>query len=343
MQGAEAARQLLVPACSLPAVSTAPLHRLKHPTDCIIQLCTPPHRSAGGRPGQHNAKAAPGSPATPPPSRGGGGRGCPSEGEVYAHATALPPPAASATLIAAAHHTHLTGIYRIGNTLLQAVDAAKKKAIRQHVDVETFQALVSAAHLHPMRGGLRIAAASGGKPAPAPRHFRPDGTIAPPTDSSAYLPAGPRTSSSSSRADEDALRSGSHFARAWRAAPAPADRLRLLRRAVEAGALPRLIRLELSSQMLEEIVGCLAGDPAAATQQAGPERPAAAAAATLDLASAVLRAAEGAAVFAVARAGLSLQGRQRLASLVGALASSGQASSTELQAHVAPRNNVSRV
>lgn len=176
----------------------------------------------------------------------------------------------------------------------------------QRVDVETFQALVSAAHLRPLRGGLRAVAEPGGKPA-ALRRFRADGTIAQPESAA---PSSSATSASSSSVGTTALRSGAQFARAWRSAPA--HRLDLLQRAAEAGALPRLLRLELSSRMLEELVGCLA-DHATAAAAAVAEQAASA------LAAAALEAAAGAAGYAVAVAGLSLQGRQRMAGLAGTL------------------------
>ena len=201
---------------------------------------------------------------------------------------------------------------------VQAVDATKKRAISQHVDVETFQALVSASHLRPMRGGLRIVGATqGGKPA-APRHFRPNGSFAQP----ASVCASGTTNSSRSCSQtvlEEALRSGAHFGRAWRAAPAAADRLQLLRRGCEAGALPRLLRLELSSRMLEDILACL--DPHLQHQQAQAAGGSGEAASSLE--AHVLQAAAAASGFAIAKAGLSLQGRQRMASLGKALEGGG--------------------
>lgn len=222
----------------------------------------------------------------------------------------------------------------------QAVEAAKKEAVARRVDVETFQALVSAAHLQPMRGGLRLAPAAGsGKPA-VPRHFRADGTLAGSSGSS--LPASTaacQATAGSSTTCDSALRTGALFVRAWRAA-APAGRAELLRRAVAAGALPRLLRLELSSLLLEELLDCLpnaaaaAGETAAAgaaaevatcpsTAAAGADSPATAAAgaepSNSELAQAVLQAAEAASSYPVAKAGLSLQARQRLAGLRAAL------------------------
>ena len=221
----------------------------------------------------------------------------------------------------------------------------------QRCNVETFEALVSTAHLRPMRGiaGFRIAAGPVGKP-PAPRCFAPDGSITAPAATPA-VPLGGATGGKSS-GDEAALRSGALFMRAWRAAPAPAERRRLLARACAAGALPRLLRLELSSRLLEELLACLGGSdaggaaaqPAAAAavpdagaeeaaeqatqgQQAEQQRQqaaavstaAAAAAEAAPLAAAVLEAAAGAAGFAVARAGLSLQGKQQLECLQAAV------------------------
>lgn len=222
----------------------------------------------------------------------------------------------------------------------QAVEATKKEAVARRVDVDTFQALVSAAHLRPMRGGLRLApGGAGGKPA-APRNFRPDGTLSDgssaPSSSTALAAAHGSTSS------DDALRSGALFVRAWRAA-APAGRAELLRRAVAAGALPRLLRLELSSRLLEELLDCLSaavsagtgaaadaavsatgkstgvGMAAACSPPAAAETAADAEPKDHELARAVLQAAEAASSFAVAEAGLSLQARQRLAGLRAAL------------------------
>ncbi|KAL4451616.1 hypothetical protein ABPG75_007278 [Micractinium tetrahymenae] len=206
----------------------------------------------------------------------------------------------------------------------KALDAAKKRAVAQRCDVETFQALVSAAHLRPMRGtGLRIAPGPVGKPA-APRCFAADGSITAPAAAPAPLVAAAIAGGSAAVADE-ALRSGAHWARAWRAAPAPADRRRLLRRACAAGALPRLLRLELSSRLLEDMLGCLELEedlldapapqhqhPAAAAQGAPAAQGQSALAAT------VLAAAAGAGGFAVARAGLSLHGRQLLERMAAA-------------------------
>lgn len=199
---------------------------------------------------------------------------------------------------------------------LQALDAAKKRAVAQRCDVETFQALVSAAHLRPMcgGGGLRITPGASSKPA-APRCFAADGSITAPAAAPAPLVVAAIAGGSAAAADE-ALRSGAHWARAWRAAPAPADRRRLLRRACSAGALPRLLRLELSSRMLEEMLACseledimdapVHEHPAAALQSTtAAEKPP-------TLAAAVLAAAAGASGFAVAKAGLSLHRRQLL-------------------------------
>ena len=216
----------------------------------------------------------------------------------------------------------------------QAVEAAKKEAVARRVDVETFQALVSAAHLQPMRGGLRLAPATGNGKLAVPHHFRADGTLVGSSGSS--LPASAAASQAtagSSTASDSTLRTGALFVRAWRAA-APAGRAELLRRAVAGGALPRLLRLELSSRLLEELLDCLpnaaaAGETAAAgaatevancpsTAAAGARSPAAAAGAEpsdSELAQAVLQAAEAASSYPVAKAGLSLQARQRLAGL----------------------------
>lgn len=242
----------------------------------------------------------------------------------------------------------------------QAVAAAKKHAVAQRVDVETFQALVSAARLAPVQGGLRLDGTRLGKPA-LPRQFLPDGSLpgaaapaAPGTRGGALPPGAPSSDEPglSSQALDAALRSGAHFKRAWRAA-SPASRVALLQHAKRAGALPRLLKLELSSRMLEEAVSCLAGHleaagaaptragTAAGTVTAGQHAGGAAAtpgsidngntsAGTAEweqaaaLAAAVLHAAEGASSWAVAKAGLSLQGRQGLASLGDLLAARGR-------------------
>jgi hypothetical protein len=215
---------------------------------------------------------------------------------------------------------------------VQAVDATKKRAISQHVDVETFQAPVSASHLQPMRGGLRIVGAmQGGKPA-APCHFRADGSIAPPASVCANVASSSSSSPCSQTVLEEALRSGARFGRAWRAVPAASDRLQLLRRGCEAGALARLLRLELSSRMLEDILACL--DPQQQHRQAeaagGPGE------AASSVAAQVLQAAAAASGFAVAKAGLSLQGRQRMASLGAALEGSGPMSAGSDSSTVQP-------
>jgi hypothetical protein len=211
----------------------------------------------------------------------------------------------------------------------QAVDAAKKAAIRQRVDVETFQALVSAAHLRPMQGGLRFQPGHSSKPSTAHRHFLPDGTIAPLPSSTSIKP---RSGLPSPTATDNALRSGADFQRAWRAAPAGKGRLPLLRRAWQAGALPRLLKLEVNSRLLEDVLDCLVANVGAdeadgVTPTSG--RPSDAA----GLAAAVLEAAASASAFEVALAGLPLQCRRRLASLVHGLEASGVASSALLQAY----------
>ena len=210
----------------------------------------------------------------------------------------------------------------------------------RRVDVDTFQALVSAAHLRPMNSSLRLApAAAAGKPA-AQRHFRPDGTLAgssPVLASGAVRPAPAAAAACPSAAAPDAaLRSGARFVRAWRAAP-PAGRLDLLRHAVAAGALPRQLRQELSSRQVDEMVACLAdhlaADGAAAgapkdgvlAEQGTPGAAAAGAAAAApvlvprQLAAAALQAVTAASSYAVAEAGLALQARQRLTGLRAAL------------------------
>lgn len=202
---------------------------------------------------------------------------------------------------------------------LQAIDAAKKRAVAQRCDFESFQALVSAAHLRPMRGGsgLRITPGAARKPT-ASRCFAADGSITAPAAAPAPLVAAAIAGGSAAAGDE-ALRSGAHWARAWRAAPAPGERLRLLRRASSAGALPRLLRLELSSRLLEDMLACLELEDIVAAPAQHGEHPRAAphpSAPALDgqptLAAAVLAAAAGASGFAVAKAGLSLHTRQLL-------------------------------
>lgn len=188
----------------------------------------------------------------------------------------------------------------------------------RHVDYETFQALVSAAHLRPLAGGLRLGGGGGGRAA-ALRAFRTDGSIVEPCTQ-----VGGGTRGSRKVAEEGVLRSGVQFARAWRASPAAADRVALLRRAMGAGALRRLLRLELSTQLLQEMVACLdvarqadAAEDALAGSEGSSSTTRAEAAA---LAAAVLDAAAAAVPYGVARAGLSLQARQRLAALEAALA-----------------------
>ena len=229
--------------------------------------------------------------------------GAPRHGPVMA---AAPPPPLRRRAAAAAHPASLCP----GPP--QALDAAKKEAVVRRADYDTFKALVSAAHLRPMRGGLQLGSGgTGGKP-PAQRTFRPDGSIAPPLSG---ITTASSAAEGSSKVLDDVLRSGSAFVRAWRAAPAAADRQELLQRAHSAGALARLLRLELSSRLLEEALACLEADPAAAASAAADADPGAAP----HLAAAVVAAAAASSSYAVARAGLSLQGRHRLASLEGAL------------------------
>lgn len=169
-----------------------------------------------------------------------------------------------------------------------------------------------------MRGGsgLRITLGARSKPA-APRSFATDGSITAPAAAPAPLVAAAIAGGSAAAADE-ALRSGAHWARAWRAAPAPADRRRLLQRACSAGALQRLLRLELSSRLLEDMLSCLEPEDTLGAPPDGQQHPGAATASAPaakeppTLAAAVLAAAAGASGFAVAKAGLSLQGRQML-------------------------------
>ncbi|PRW20859.1 rRNA methyltransferase [Chlorella sorokiniana] len=215
---------------------------------------------------------------------------------------------------------------------LRTIEATKKDAVARRVDVDTFQALVSAAHLRPMRGGLRLAPGAAAGKSPAPRSFRPEGTLA--SGDSSSLPLSTVPAAHNPTPNDGALRSGALFVRAWRAA-APTSRAELLRRAVAAGALPRLLRLELSSRLLEELLDCL-GDaedaPAVAGAAAATGKCAHRGAAAggdcsspaaepnhHELAWAVLQAAAAASSYAVAEAGLSLQARQRLAGLRAAL------------------------
>lgn len=184
------------------------------------------------------------------------------------------------------------------------MDTAKKRAVAQRADIDTFNALVAAARLRPLAGGLRAAGQPSSK-APAARAFRADGTIASPAGSSSSGGSSSTAASNCAPSADEALRSGALFARAWRGA-AHAARLDLLRAAAAAGALPRLLRLELSSRMLEELVACLE-----AALQAAEAGDAAAREAAAALAVATLQAARGAAGYAVAAAGLSLQARQR--------------------------------
>jgi hypothetical protein len=198
---------------------------------------------------------------------------------------------------------------------LQAIDAAKKNAVKQRADVETFESLVSAAQLRPMRGGLRLAAIQGSKPKAAALSFGPDGTL----ETLCTASSSSRSSENIKKAAVDnALRSGSHFGRAWRATSCVAKRRHLLQQAHAAGALPRLLKLELNSRMLQDFVDLLEIEEPAASE-ASPD--------ACSMAAGVLKAAAAAKCFAVALAGLSLQARQRLDNLAHALKISWAASS----------------
>lgn len=197
----------------------------------------------------------------------------------------------------------------------QAIDTAKKKAMKQRADVETFELLVSAAQLQPIRGGLRSVGLQGGQPRAAALGFAPDGTLETPSMAGGSNCSGEHVKRA---AMDSALRSGSHFVRAWRASACAAKRWQLLQRAHAAGALPRLLKLELNSLILRDFSDILCLQTPAASMT-GPD--------CSCTAGAVLEAAAAATSFAVAHAGLPLQDRQRLAALALTLKGSGAASS----------------
>lgn len=101
----------------------------------------------------------------------------------------------------------------------QAVDAAKKRAVGQHVDYDTFKNMVAVAHLRPLQDPSSAQTVSH---APAWR-FAPNGLLAKSADSLTLRIAtfDPRTSPVPATSDE--------FIRVWnRQCPTSADKLRLL-------------------------------------------------------------------------------------------------------------------
>ncbi|DBB02441.1 TPA: hypothetical protein ACH3X3_011440 [Trebouxia sp. C0006] len=126
----------------------------------------------------------------------------------------------------------------------QAVDAAKKRAVGQHVDYDTFKNMVAVAHLRPLQDPSLTQTVSH---APAWR-FAPNGLLAKSADSLTLRIAtfDPQKSPVPSTSDE--------FIRVWnRQCPTSADKLRLLS-SCGPDHMSKLFRAALPADLLSSIL-----------------------------------------------------------------------------------------
>ncbi|DBA90051.1 TPA: hypothetical protein ACH3X2_004316 [Trebouxia sp. C0005] len=157
----------------------------------------------------------------------------------------------------------------------QAVDAAKKRAVGQHVDYDTFKNMVAVAHLRPLQDPSSTQTVSY---APAWR-FAPNGLLAKSASSLTLRIAtfDPQTSRVPSSSDE--------FIRVWnRQCPTSADKLRLLS-TCGPDHMSKLFRAALPADLLSSILitlcslhnpasgstGVPAGASSSTQQQAGAD------------------------------------------------------------------------
>lgn len=136
----------------------------------------------------------------------------------------------------------------------KAVDSAKKRAVSQQVDYDTFKNMVLVAHLQPIQ-----ASSNSKKDTDVPTwQFNADGSVARPQSSASasVLPVAEPTAAPSSSGE---------FQREWkRNCPSLHAKLRYLQLCTPSN-LPLIFKVEISSQLLGEILSALqAGSLAAA-------------------------------------------------------------------------------